>query len=42
MSDHAMRVDLDTVFDLGWYTRHVDTVFERLAALAGKEEPVHV
>jgi adenylosuccinate lyase len=38
----AERVDLDTVFDLGWYTRHVDTVFERLAALAGKEEPVHV
>jgi adenylosuccinate lyase len=38
----AERVDLDAVFDLGWYTRHVDTVFERLAALAGKEEPVHV
>src|SRR5205814_4713979 len=31
----AGRVDLDAVFDLGWYTRHVDTVFERLAALAG-------
>jgi adenylosuccinate lyase len=38
----ASRVDLDAVFDLGWYTRHVDTVFERLAALAGKEEPIHV
>jgi adenylosuccinate lyase len=38
----AARVDLDAVFDLGWYTRHVDTVFERLAALAGREEPVHV
>ncbi len=38
----AGRVDLDAAFDLGWYTRHVDTVFERLAALAGKEEPVHV
>ena len=38
----AERVDLDAVFDLGWYTRHVDTVFERLAALAGREEPVHV
>src|SRR6059058_3176840 len=38
----AGRVDLDSVFDLGWYTRHVDTVFERLAALAGREEPVHV
>ena len=38
----AERVDLDAVFDLGAYTRHVDTVFERLAALAGREEPVHV
>jgi adenylosuccinate lyase len=38
----AERVDLDAVFDLGWYTRHVDTVFERLAALAGRKEPVHV
>ena len=38
----AERVDLDTVFDLTWYTRHVDTVFERLRALARKEEPVHV
>jgi adenylosuccinate lyase len=36
------RVDLDAVFDLGWYTRHIDTVFERLSALAGKEEAVHV
>src|SRR5438132_1242621 len=39
----AGRVELDSLFDLGWYTRHVDTVFERLAALGGrKEEPVHV
>jgi adenylosuccinate lyase len=38
----AARVDLDSAFDLSWYTRHVDTVFERLAALAGKKEPVHV
>src|SRR3954453_2517440 len=38
----AGRVDLDAIFDLGWYTRHIDTVFERLAALVGKEEPVHV
>ena len=38
----AGRVDLDSVFDLGWYTRHIDTVFERLTALAGREEPVHV
>ena len=37
----AGRVDLDTVFDLGAYTRHVDTVFARLQALTGKEEPVH-
>jgi adenylosuccinate lyase len=38
----ASRVDLDAVFDLSAYTRHVDTVFERLRALAQKEEPVHV
>jgi adenylosuccinate lyase len=37
----AKRVDLDAVFDLSAYTRHVDTVFERLHALAPKEEPVH-
>jgi adenylosuccinate lyase len=35
------RVDLDTIFELGWYTRHVDAAFERLGALARKEEPVH-
>ena len=29
----AARVDLDGVFDLGAYTRHVDAVFERLRAL---------
>jgi adenylosuccinate lyase len=33
------RVDLDATFDLGAYTRHVDTVFARLEAL--KEEPLH-
>jgi adenylosuccinate lyase len=32
---------LDRVFDLAAYTRHVDTVFARLHALAEKEEPVH-
>ena len=32
----AGRVDLDAVFDLGAYTRHVDAVFERLRALAAK------
>ncbi len=37
----APRVDLDAVFDLTVYTRHVDTVFERLAALERREEPVH-
>ena len=29
------------VFDLDASVRHVDTVFERLRALAGREEPVH-
>ena len=37
----AARIDLDAVFDASVYTRHVDTVFERLRALARKEEPVH-
>jgi len=32
----ASRIDLDAVFDLDAYTRHVDTVFSRL-----KGEPVH-
>jgi adenylosuccinate lyase len=32
---------LDSTFDLGNYTRHVDTVFERLHALNKKEEPIH-
>jgi adenylosuccinate lyase len=36
----AGRVDLEAVFDLGAFTRHVDTVFERLRSL--REEPVHV
>jgi adenylosuccinate lyase len=38
----ARCIDLDAVFDLGVYTRHVDTVFERLTALERREEPVHV
>jgi adenylosuccinate lyase len=38
----ASRVDLDSLFDLGAYTRHIDTVFARLTTLAAKEEPVHV
>ena len=37
----AGRVDLEGIFDLGWYTRHVDAVFERLGDLARKEEAVH-
>jgi hypothetical protein len=37
----ASRVDLEVGFDLDATVRHVDTVFERLRALAGKEEPVH-
>jgi adenylosuccinate lyase len=40
----AERLDaatLDSIFDLGHYTRHVDTVFERLHALTKNEEPVH-
>jgi len=38
----ASRVDLDTVFDLGAYTRHVDVVFERLrAAVAERREQLH-
>jgi adenylosuccinate lyase len=32
---------LDAIFDLSHYTRHVNTVFERLAAITSKEEPVH-
>ena len=38
----ASRVDLEAVFDLSAYTRHVDTVFARLHSIAVKEEPVHV
>ena len=37
----AGRVDLDAVFDLNAYTRHVDTVFERLRELVRKGETVH-
>jgi adenylosuccinate lyase len=32
---------LDSTFDLGHYTRHVDTVFDRLHALTKREEPIH-
>jgi len=37
----AGRVDLDTVFDLNAYTRHVDIVFERLRTLVRKGDTVH-
>ena len=37
-SDLAARVDLDRVFTLDAYTAHVDTVFERLRALAASRE----
>jgi adenylosuccinate lyase len=37
----AGRVDLDAVFDLNAYSRHVDNVFERLRALVQKGETVH-
>jgi adenylosuccinate lyase len=37
----AGRVDLEAVFDPTAYTRDVDTVFERLRSLVGKEETVH-
>ena len=40
-SDISARVELDAVFDLTVYTRHVDTVFERLQTLQPKEEPIH-
>jgi adenylosuccinate lyase len=32
----AARVDVDTVFDLAVYTRHVDVVFDRLRAVSGR------
>jgi adenylosuccinate lyase len=41
-SDIAGRVELETVFDLGVYTRHVDVVFERLRALVAREAAAHV
>ncbi len=35
--DLAERVELDTVFDLGAFTTHVDLVFDRLATIAVPE-----
>jgi len=37
----AGRVDLDGVFDLAAFTRHVDTVFQRLHTLTRKETEIH-
>jgi adenylosuccinate lyase len=37
----AGRLDLDAVFDLGAYTRHVDTIFDRLHTLVQDKEGVH-
>src|ERR1700751_3254718 len=37
----ASLIARDTVFDLGAYTQHVDTVFSRLNSIAVREEPVH-
>ncbi len=37
----AERVDLDAVFDLSAYTRHVDLVFERLQPVAPRRAAAH-
>jgi adenylosuccinate lyase len=37
----SSRLDLASVFEIDAYTRHVDTVFARLHAIAVKEEPIH-
>ena len=37
----SARVDLDEVFDLGAYTVHVDTIFDRLRSLAATRAAVH-
>jgi adenylosuccinate lyase len=42
IADHLDASALDEVFDLAATVRHVDTVFERLQALVGEKEPVHV
>jgi adenylosuccinate lyase len=38
----AGRVDVDSIFDLGWFTRHADVIFERLRALVADLETVRV
>jgi adenylosuccinate lyase len=37
----AARVDLEAVFDVAAYTRHVDVIFERLQALAPRKAHAH-
>jgi adenylosuccinate lyase len=39
--DIAGRVELEPVFDLGAYTRHVDIVFDRLRARVTREAAAH-
>jgi adenylosuccinate lyase len=41
ITKHLDAAALDSVFDLAATVKHVDTVFERLHALIGKEETVH-
>jgi adenylosuccinate lyase len=41
LEEHLDAAALDDVFDLAATVRHVDIVFERLAALVGKGEPIH-
>jgi adenylosuccinate lyase len=41
IAQHLDGPALDEVFDLAATVRHVDTVFERLAALGSEKEPVH-
>jgi adenylosuccinate lyase len=41
ITDRLDPAALESVFDIDVYTRHVDTVFDRLEALQAKEEPVH-
>jgi adenylosuccinate lyase len=41
ITDRLNAAALESVFDIDVYTRHVDTVFDRLQALQTKEEPVH-
>jgi adenylosuccinate lyase len=41
-SELAGRLDLDAVFDPTAYTRHVDTVFDRLHTLVAEREGIHV